>query len=47
MITNPTVKALIGGTILVGTWNTVDTTTKNFTPSDPNTVLTNSWIVVL
>ena len=47
MTTNPTVKALIGGTLVVGTWNTVDTTTRKFTPNNPNAVLTNSWIVVL
>lgn len=47
MTANPTVKALIGGTTLVGTWNTVNTTTRNFTPSDPSDVLSNSWIVVL
>ena len=48
MTANPTVKALVGGATILGSWSTtIDANIRNFTPSDPDDILSNSWIVVL
>ena len=44
---NPDIKSLIGGNYITGSWTTVSTRIKEFTPNDPDEILTQAWIVVL
>jgi len=44
--TNPTVKFLIGGTAISGSWNGSGTG-RTFTPTNPDDILLDSWVITL